>query len=139
MKPHSLSILCHLRRSKQALTLLLLPFLLVYANGMATAWLIYECEWEDILTHHFQTLIPNNASNKELGRAYICQILDKNFGQDPTQPKPPITVPELRAVIALRSIHSPSRFFLQKLVIPTSEGMPLLGSPQEIFHPPSVC
>lgn len=133
------SIFRRLRQSQQAIAMLLLPFLLVYANGMATAWLIYECEWEDILTHHFQTLTPDDASNKELGRAYVCQILDKNFGQDPTQPKPPVTVPELRAVLALQHSTPSPQFSPKKLIMPPSEGSILLGCPQEIFHPPSVC
>jgi hypothetical protein len=116
---------------------LLLPFVLVATNGSGFAWAIYEWEWEDILTHHYQTLDPNNTSNKALGRTFVCKILDQNTGQDPTQPKPPVVLQELRAVLAVQSFSEHTLINALPRITPSSEGTPRLGFYADVFRPPT--
>ena len=119
-------------------TAVLLPFVLIAMNGIGFAWVIYEWEWEDILTHHYQTLDPNDVSNKALGRGYVCEILDKSTGQDPTLPKPPIVIQELRAVLTTKPHTLQSHFSATLLLPPCKEGAPSLGFFDSIFRPPTV-
>ncbi|MBL7990662.1 MAG: hypothetical protein JNN25_04420 [Candidatus Kapabacteria bacterium] len=119
-------------------TAVLLPFVLIAMNGIGFAWVIYEWEWEDILTHHYQALDPNDICNKALGRGYVCEILDKSAGQDPTLPKPPVIIQELRAVLTTRPHTRPSHFSAPILLPPCKEGTPSLGFFDSIFRPPTV-
>ncbi len=123
---------------QRLITALLLPFVLVATNGSGFAWAIYEWEWEDILTHHYQALDPNNASNKALGRTFVCKILDQNTGQDPTQPKPPVVLQELRAVLAVQSFSQHTALTVHTRITPRSAGSTLLGFHADVFHPPTL-
>ena len=123
---------------RRLIVALLLPFVLVATNGSGFAWAIYEWEWEDILTHHYQALDPNNASNKALGRTFVCKILDQNTGQDPTQPKPPVVLQELRAVLTFQAFSENTAFIASIRSTPRSEGAPLLGFHADVFHPPTL-
>ncbi len=123
---------------QRLITALLLPFVLVATNGSGFAWAIYEWEWEDILTHHYQTLDPNNANNKALGRTFVCKILDQNTGQDPAQPKPPVVLQELRAVLTFQAFSENTAFTPSIRSTPRSEGSPLLGFHADVFHPPTL-
>lgn len=123
---------------QRLITSLFLPFVLIAMNGIGFAWVIYEWEWEDILTHHYQTLDPNDASNKALGRGYVCEILDKNSGQDSTLPKPPVIIQELRAVLTTRPSTLQSYFSTPILFPPCKEGALSPGFFDSIFRPPTV-
>lgn len=123
---------------QRIITALFLPFILVAMNGTGFAWLVYEWEWEDILTHHYQTLDPNDASNKAIGRIYICEILDRNTAQDPTLPKPPVVVQELRSVLTILPSTPQARILRHTYFPPDTEGAPLLGFLRNVFRPPTL-
>ena len=126
------------RIAQRLITSLLLPFVLVAMNGTGFAWAIYEWEWEDILTHHYQMLDPNDANSKALGRGYVCEILNKNSGQSPTLPKSPVVIQELRAVLTIRVHALQSHFTVSILIPPCAEGSPLLGFFDDVFRPPTL-
>lgn len=121
---------------QRIIALVLLPFVLVYIHGASVAWLIYEWEWEDILTHHFQTLNPYDASNKARGAAYIHQALEKHDAPVPDAPQPPLEIQELRAVLHELSAHLPEINFFQSRIIPRATGLPTRGFFAEVFRPP---
>ena len=123
---------------QRIITALLLPFVIVAMNGTGFAWLIYEWEWEDILTHHYQTLDPNDASNKAVGRAYICEILERNTAQDPTLPKPPVVVQELRSILTTLPTTLQARILTYTFFSTDTEGAPLLGFLRNVFRPPTL-
>ncbi len=124
--------------AQRLIAALLLPFVLVAMNGTGFAWAIYEWEWEDIVTHHYQALDPNSTHSKELGRGYVCEILDKNSGQDSTLPKSPVVIQELRAVLTIRPHALQSDFIVSISIPPCAEGSPLLGFFDDVFRPPTL-
>lgn len=123
---------------QRIITALLLLFLLVAMNGTGFAWLIYEWEWEDILTHHYQTLNPNDASNKTIGRTYICEILERNTAQDPTLPKPPVVVQELRSILTTLPTTSQVQILTHTFFTTDTKNAPLLGFLRNVFRPPTL-
>lgn len=129
----------YFRRSltQRIVTAFLLPLVLVALNGTGLAWCIYEWEWEDILTHHYQHFDPNNPVNKEIGRGYITRVLENNkHGNDSTLPKPAATTPDLRAVQSSCALTPIPALSQEILPAPHSQGTLLRGSDRDIFHPP---
>lgn len=132
--------MCLIRHSivQRLITALLLPFVLVAMNGTGFAWAIYEWEWVDILTHHYQMLDPNDENNKAFGRGYMREILDKDTEQDSTLPKPPVVIQELQAILTTLSYSHHAHLLTRFLIPPCTEGAPILGFFADIFRPPTI-
>ncbi len=125
--------------AQRIITAFLLPLVLVALNGTGVALCIYEFEWEDILTHHYQHFDPTNLSNKALGREFITRVLENNkHGNDHTLPKPAATTPDLRAVPTVSALPLIPAIHHTITFTPRTQGFLLRGSLPDIFHPPLV-
>ncbi|MCS6809496.1 MAG: hypothetical protein RML40_11885 [Bacteroidota bacterium] len=116
----------------------LLPCVLIALNGTGIAWCIYEWEWEDILTHYYQSSDPTNPNNKHLGRTFITRILENNkHGSDPTLPKPAAITPDIRAIQVLLPTEPAPPMSHCRYILFRSKGSVSLGCTREVFHPPT--
>lgn len=133
MQHFTFSPIRQFRKSQQAIALLLMPFLLVYANGMAMVWLIYQWEWEDIVTHHCQQFSTTECD----GKAYVNAVLDARHGDDTSLPRPPSAIQELRALIPTHVFIPHSRFAKRCFaVVPVQSPHP--GFSLGVFRPPCL-
>jgi hypothetical protein len=110
---------------------------LVYTEGISVVWCIFVFEQEDIVANYCQQFSLDECD----GKAYVVALLDATFldasaTNRQSAPKPPVTLPELRAII-----HNPAlsaslwrgivRFFWLNLPIQR-------GFKPCVFHPPTV-
>lgn len=116
---------------RYSVTIVLLPCLIVYIHGISVIWLIYQFEWEDIVTHHCQQYSLEECDGKQ----YINFILDAAPADAQRLPQPPATVDELRAMLQYNNAITAPQVFCSILLYSLPEATHR-GFRVKIFHPP---